>query len=188
MPGTLSAFDVAERLGVSPSTLKTWTDRLGIGSRNSSGKRLYEDTDISLLELVKSLRETDCGFDTITRRIKPEMSEQDPTLTSSDNRHQSPPTTIEVEDLAEKVSAAVVAAVLADNEQSKRYAVATHRIGELEERCRQLEARCQQVEAENSRLRTILGLPLWRYITQGRRMLTEAISGAALPPGSTTAN
>lgn len=48
---------VAERMGISPSTLRTWERRYGVGPthRTAGGHRRYTDTDIERVSLIQSL-------------------------------------------------------------------------------------------------------------------------------------
>ncbi|REK73066.1 MerR family transcriptional regulator [Aeromicrobium endophyticum] len=48
---------VAERLGISPSTLRTWERRYGVGPthRTAGGHRRYTETDIERVTLIKAL-------------------------------------------------------------------------------------------------------------------------------------
>jgi DNA-binding transcriptional MerR regulator len=144
----LSTQDVSDRLAIPVSTVKNWADKLGIGDKNSSGKWLFDDRDIATLELVRSLRSEDCGFDTIQRQISP----------SADNQRQAEPgdaerpladqsAAMDLETLTAQVTAAVQATLKADNELAEKYAHAAHRIGTLEEQVRALQEREQRLLA-----------------------------------------
>lgn len=61
--------DVAERLDVSASTLRTWGEKFGIlGSRK--GSQAYSEREIEILELIKNLRDDDAGYHTIRRHLE----------------------------------------------------------------------------------------------------------------------
>jgi DNA-binding transcriptional MerR regulator len=65
-----SVQEVAERLGVGATTIKTWATTLGIeGQRNASGKRYFTPDHLRILETVKALRDQDAGMETITRVV-----------------------------------------------------------------------------------------------------------------------
>lgn len=181
MADSLATKDVAERIGVSESTVKLWTDRLGLEvERDSRHNRRYPPEVADLLNTVKGLRDEGKGYQTIQRLIKRAPSEQSSGADEAsppDERPLSERQTIDLDALTEQLSAAVVATIKADNEQAEKYARAAHRIG-------QLEAENAALRSEVAHLRSILSLPLWRYITQGRRMLADAPAGHALPPGT----
>lgn len=79
----MTAPEASKKLGVAVGTIKNWAERVGVGTKNSMGVWFFSDREIHVLEVVKSLREGDCGFDTITRRLQTEP-------TPSDSRQQEP--------------------------------------------------------------------------------------------------
>lgn len=142
----LSTQDVSDRLAIPVSTVKNWADKLGIGDKNSSGKWLFDDKDIATLELVRSLRSEDCGFDTIQRQISPSIDSQRPAESGDAERPLADqPTAMDLEELTAQVTAAVQATLKADNELAEKYAHAAHRIGTLEEQVRALQEREQRL-------------------------------------------
>ena len=67
--------DLAERLGVSVSTIKNWSSRFPIEKHfDSQGNRRYSDKDLRLFEIIKGLRDEDRGYGTITRRLNTELA------------------------------------------------------------------------------------------------------------------
>lgn len=65
-----SVQEVADRLGVGATTIKTWSATLGIdGHRNAAGKRYFTPDQLRVLETVKALRDQDAGMETITRVV-----------------------------------------------------------------------------------------------------------------------
>ncbi len=185
---TYSTTDVSERLSTPVSTVKLWADRLRVGNRNSQGQRRFDDADVALLEVVRSLRDSDCGFETITRQIastpvvdqQPIVNDRQREASGIDippaDTRQVPNLDALVERITATVTAAVTSTIKADTDQAEKYARAAHRVGQLEEQVRTLQA-------ENGRLRSILALPLWQYVVKGRRLLAEAVGGTALPAG-----
>lgn len=68
MNGNQTAMnDVAERLEVSASTLRTWSEKFGVGG---SDKQLYSEREIEIFELIKQLRDDDAGYHTIRRHLE----------------------------------------------------------------------------------------------------------------------
>lgn len=60
----------AERLNVPLSTLKAWLDRLDLPLPvDSRGRRMLDQDALNWLQTVRSLRESDLGYDTIRRRL-----------------------------------------------------------------------------------------------------------------------
>lgn len=71
---SLNIHEAATRLGVCASTLRTWGEKTGVaGTRTSSGKRVYTDVDLDVLETIKNLRTEDAGWQTIRKRIGRDM-------------------------------------------------------------------------------------------------------------------
>ena len=154
---TYSTHDVSERIVIPVSTIKLWADRLGIGTRNSLGQRRFSDKDLVALELVKTLRDSDCGFETITRQLALPLD-----LSGEGARQRelfAPPDGLDEEALVERLTAAMLTATKADNDLAERYALATHRIGELETDLRHLQQQAQRLmtdghaEADRQRAR-----------------------------------
>lgn len=130
---TLSTTEVSERLSTPVSTVKLWADRLRIGDRNSQGQRRFTEADVALMGIVRNLRDSDCGFETITRRLSSAtVNDQQPTVNDHQRGLAPELTTVDVEAMEARITAAVVAATRADNELAEKYAHAAHRIGELE--------------------------------------------------------
>ena len=63
--------DVAKRLEVSTSTLRTWGEKFGIfGARTTSDQPVYSEREIEVLELIKQLRSNEAGYRTIRRHLE----------------------------------------------------------------------------------------------------------------------
>lgn len=142
-----STIEAAKQLQVPLSTLKSWADRFNVGDRSSSGRLNFKPDDLAMLELIKSLRDSDCGFDTITRRISTSECQAVPgsSQTLADSDEHTPP--IDLEALTERITAAVTSTIKADTEQAEKYARATHQIGALESEIKFL--RQQLAERDN---------------------------------------
>lgn len=76
----LSSQEVAERIGVSMSTLKNWAVRLPVPSTlGPDGTRRFPEEALAVLEAVKHLRDEERSYETIRRTILPQ-----PTLVELD--------------------------------------------------------------------------------------------------------
>lgn len=76
MSGTQTAMkEVAERLEVSPSTLRAWNEKFGLGG---SDKDAYSAREVEVLEFIKQLRDDDAGYRTIRRQLESNVA--DPVL------------------------------------------------------------------------------------------------------------
>lgn len=149
MSETFTAPVVAKRLGIGVTTLKTWSEKVGIGTKTSSGVWVYTEKDVELLEVVRSFRGDDRGFDTITRRIRAESTDSARRPTDDDGRQpaMSP----------EQIKTVVIEAIASQTDLSEKYARAAHQIGKL--------------EADNEHLRT--------QLSDARQRLTTADADAA---------
>jgi DNA-binding transcriptional MerR regulator len=183
MHQTYATKDVAEQIGVSETTIKTWTDKLGLEvERDSRHNRRYTQAELDLLFTVKNLRDEGAGYQTITRVVgrapDERQTEPDEQLTG-DSRPQDAQQTMDATALAEQIRAAVVAAVRSDTELAEKYARAAHRIGELEADVRHLQEKAdklltdgtaeadrlrQEVESLRADLATEKAKPWWRKL------------------------
>ncbi len=72
----LTSQEVAERIGVSMSTLKNWAVRLPVPSTlGPDGSRVFPPEALAVLEAVKHLREEERSYATIRRTINPAEGE-----------------------------------------------------------------------------------------------------------------
>lgn len=126
----LTAVAVAARLGVPVETLQQWTEELGIGACSTSGQRIFSPYELKVLETVKSLKDSDRGYQTICRRIGIAGGGEAP----SNGR-------LEVA----KAKAAVAQALQVSAEWMEKHAQATQQVGRLEERVVQLQARLEEL-------------------------------------------
>lgn len=161
---TIPINEAASRLGVGASTLRTWGEKLGVaGTRTSSGKRVYSDEDLAVLEAVKNLRDQDAGWQTIRRHIgeptaghgEPEAAHGAPTV--AEDQGDGAPTVgresarnewTDTADLAEALVPRLVEALTAQNDLGERYAKATYQIGKLESDNEHLRAQLERVHLE----------------------------------------
>ena len=146
---TMTIHEAANRLGVCASTLRTWGEKTGVaGNRTSSGKRLYSDDDLSVLEAVKDLRDQDAGWTTIRKRIGREAPvaiaepAHAPVLTSTPLMHEpeggqpAPATAPQGQGHGQEGPNQLVSKVIetlnAQSGMAERYARAGYQIGRLE--------------------------------------------------------
>lgn len=142
----------AEVLGIPRGTLATWLTQLAIPhNTDSRGRRRLTADAMALLETVKSLRDSDCGYQTIRRKIGTLPDTDSP---SNQYQHETGSASagaqsVTVEALTERITAAITA----NNELAERYARVTYQMGCLEternhlrQQLATLEARLTQVE------------------------------------------
>jgi hypothetical protein len=154
MLDTLTANEAAERLGVSVTTIKNWLNQLpGEKEHDSRGRVRINIHTMNVLETVKALRDEDCGYETIRRRIGPVPDDQK----SPDSEHQAddnqPTFDRKLVDTSIIVEA-VTTAIANQTELAERYARATYEIGELRATTKALEADRDRVLAELAEAKT----------------------------------
>ena len=135
----LTTTEAAKQLGVPPTTLKTWLTSLPIpASTDSRGRRRIDQEALEVLEMVKSLRDEDCGYQTIRRRIEPQTDTSSSVTDGSpttDNSEPAPSSSMDTTALV----AQVIEAIRSENDLAEKYARAAHRMGELEATLRERE-------------------------------------------------
>jgi DNA-binding transcriptional MerR regulator len=140
----LTTTEAADRLGVPPTTLKTWLSMLPVPQgTDSRGRRRLDDESIAVLETVKHLRDEDCGYATIRRRIGP-VADESPVETASSPPPTGPETVISPPFDTSAIVAEVVAAIRGENELAEKYARATYTMGQQEERIANLTAQLEE--------------------------------------------
>lgn len=130
----LTINEAAERLGVGASTLRTWGEKLGVeGARTSTGKRIYTDDDLAVLEVVKQLRDQDAGFETIRRQIGgASATHGEATAGDGEPTASAPPPHGGAAVLEPSVLIAEVVRAIGDQtELAEKYARATFELGKL---------------------------------------------------------
>lgn len=177
---TMTTSEAADALGMPVGTLKTWLERLPIPvDLDSRGRRRLTPSALEAIGIVKSLRESDAGYETIRRRLEP-IHESAPADAEPDQpsaadqpgvipaeREPIPGSALpDVRELAGLLAAAVADVVKAENEQAEKYARATYEIGELRATTRGLEAErdrlageLAEVKAERDQARALLAAP-----------------------------
>lgn len=168
MSDRLSTAEASEATGIPQPTIKHW---LGQGlpipaEKDSAGRWRFGADALAVLRAVKQLREQDRTFDTIRRRIDPELSDSSSSLGGESSTDERPLTIDERElntderTLAESLAAAVVPqlvqALEAQNAQAEKYARATYEIGELRATLKATEAERDRLNAELARHRALL--------------------------------
>lgn len=151
----VTSTGVSEKLAVPEHTVTQWAECLGIGDPSATGKRLFSQDEINVIETVKAMREQNHGFDTIARRLKTTalVSEAPEPLVRD----------LDMKAITQEVAKAVVEAVQTETQQAEKYARATYLIGQLEEQVKRLEE-------ENRRLKAIAALPWWKALFSSRRV------------------
>lgn len=139
---------LAEEFSVPETTLRGWVSRLNIPVSRTRNKMYFEDDAVTMLRVIKQLRDVDSGFDTIQRRLSNEHD-------TVDQRAEllGQPNVSEFIDLQrainESVTVSVTQAITEANGIAEKYAMAAHRVGQLEAEKRALEERLQLLPAPN---------------------------------------
>lgn len=182
MSSELTSKEVADRIGVSMSTLKNWAVRLPVPSvLGPDGTRRFPEEALAVLEAVKQLREDERSYATIRRAITvaevEELAEaqdvvevtpepiQEPvaevpalevTVTLAPPEPQAPP-----EPSANEAAMALVTQVLQlvreESAMAEAYATARQRVGELESQVQLLNEDRQRLQAELADARRLIG-------------------------------
>ena len=135
----LTTTEAAKQLGVPPTTLKTWLTNLPIpASTDSRGRRRLDQEALEVLEMVKSLRDEDCGYQTIRRRIEP-TTDANPSVTDSEPAADGPESASSPSLDTSALVAQVIEAIRSENDLAEKYARVAHRVGELEATLRERE-------------------------------------------------
>lgn len=133
---SVTIHEAATHLGVCASTLRTWGEKTGVtGVRTSSGKRLYSEDDVAVLEAVKALRDEDAGWMTIRKKIGREPVASEPIISSTplmpEPDAQAPAPAAAAEAPTGLVTK-VIETLNAQSGMAERYARAGYQIGRLE--------------------------------------------------------
>lgn len=163
--------DIAERLSVSVSTIKNWSSRFPIEKRfDSQGNRRYSEKDLRLFEIIKSLRDEDRGYGTITRRLNTELS----LSRSLDNLGDPVPSLGHALDFQPLIRE-VTEAIQEQNEMGGKLAEAHRTIGQLESRVLLREQQVEELKQQIQELREQVRL----LVTAERPTERPADSGQA---------
>lgn len=149
MTVALSSNEAAERLGVSPSTIKNWAVRLPVPSwLDAEGTRRFSDEALAILETVKQMRDDERSYATIRRTIEPTGHLREPA-------EPGRPTKASPERVAEVMG--VVRPMW--NALQCEHATAAKRIARLEAKIDELRQDRVAMQAELEALRQAVGRP-----------------------------
>lgn len=130
---------LVQEVGVSADELNTWVNEFKI-----PGPDKYRKNAVQVLKMIKDLKDKDCGYQTIQRKIQLDYPELEEPGTGYDSFAQPLPEYKNyVDDLREEF--------LKVGELTEKYAQANYTIG-------QMTMRMQQLEEENNRLKKQLKL------------------------------
>ena len=132
---------LVQEVGVSADELNTWVDEFKI-----PGPDKYRKNAVQVLKMIKDLKDKDCGFQTIQRKIQldyPELEEDNSYDSFESPVPAAPEYATYVDELREEF--------LKVGELTEKYAQANYTIG-------QMTMRMQQLEDENQRLKKQLKL------------------------------
>lgn len=136
---------LSKKLGVNPATLRLWIRELKIPSQKQGNKLVFSPEVLDLLESVKDMRNDNCGFNTITKKIKPVITEE---LQCNDEDNHDNYTVI-LEEMKRDFSKTVEDKIQSQNELSEKYARATYEIGMLTEKVNTLESELKLLPSQS---------------------------------------
>lgn len=67
----LTAKDLANQSDIGESTVRLWTNQFNIPTYKKKNKLFYSEDALHTLELIKSMKNQNCGVDTIQRKLAP---------------------------------------------------------------------------------------------------------------------
>lgn len=144
---TLTANEAAERLNVSVTTVKNWLNQMpGDKEIDSRGRRRIDEKTLSVLETMKALRDEDCGYETIRRRIF-QVTDDQLSANSDLGLGDSQPTVSQQPVDTASIVAQVVEAMRGENELAEKYARVAHQVGKLEAENENLRAQLAEAKA-----------------------------------------
>lgn len=138
---------LATEIGVPPQMVTEWADEFKIPLPEK-----YQRNALQVLQLVKDLKDKNCGFRTIQRQIQldyPELKEE-PTQMASPRRYAEPVRENPVDELNQHFSS-LRSELLELSELAEKYAQANYTIG-------QMTIQMRQAEEDNLRLSSQLRL------------------------------
>lgn len=154
----LTTGEAAEELGVPLSTIKVWLDRLPIPTRTDRrNHRRLDKKAMALLQVVKADRARGLGYDTIRRKLGPEVGQAvtEPVHEASEPQ-PSPVDTLALAQMIEEV-------ITRQGGMAERMAAYAHRAG-------QLEAENKALESDKERLGRELAERTADYVTQAQEL------------------
>lgn len=123
--------ELSEDLGIPRSTLSTWITKFDIPVHRSGNRTKFDTEAQALIRTIKQLRDLDCGFDTITRKIDTSRPSDGNALFGRLGATEA--------DFRTLVTDAVRQTLLENDSVSEKLSRATYTIGQQEERIKNLE-------------------------------------------------
>jgi hypothetical protein len=161
------AQEAAEALGVSLNTVKSWFKVTGQPEVKDSRGRWRIDADtMARLHVVKNLRDSDNGYETIRRKLEPLIAAPDEALpvdcqpAETSQAPITPPAAFDPLELAQAITASVHEGVRRDNQVAIALSQATHRMGGLERDVLHLQADLAERDATIRELERRLAVPM----------------------------
>ena len=176
------AQEAAEALGVSLNTVKSWFKVTGLPEIKDSRGRWRLDADtMARLQVVKTLREDDNGYDTIRRKLEPLLAPADGPLTDTCQPADTPPPPVtpaaafDPLELAQAITASVLEGVRRDSQVAIALSQATHALGGLERDVVHLQAALAERDATIRELERRLAVPMLTPSPRRRGLLDRLL-------------
>jgi DNA-binding transcriptional MerR regulator len=127
--------EVAKNVGISDKTLRSWEKEFGIEvKRGDRNHRRYDENIVEIFKKIKNLKDGKRSNDTIRMVVGTSWKG---TKTDSESTWREP--VVNVENIREVMKIEIDEAFIKNNELSEKYAMAAHKIGELESDIKHLE-------------------------------------------------
>lgn len=182
-----STKDVATELDVSEQTIRLWSKTFHIPHIKSSGNIRFAEDIVQVFETIKDLRDSKSGFETIRRRIWPQIQvvADKPVESRTEIKTAPPvasapmlpePTAAEIEkNLEIVISESIKKNISANNELAEKYARATYRIGELESTVRFMQEKIDRLttEQQQNKAETEKLLPAGQRVIELESTITQ---------------
>lgn len=152
---TMTVAEAAERLGVARSTAHVWLGQFQVPHRTDSrGRVRLGDEGLRVCEAIKALRDEDCGYETIRRRLDPDSQ------CATNDAQQAPDSSVTGQTASDTV------AVLRDLLDAERQRVDTlqARVTELSALAAAHQARATVLSERVAVLEAPKPTPMWRQI------------------------
>jgi len=165
----LTTREAAERLGVPPSTLKTWLSSLPIEApTDSHGRRRLDPDALAVLEQVKAMREDGQGYQTIRRVIRadgPGLAADGPGLDGGPTGDNRGPASFGQEAMMAAMLEQVSAVIRAETGLSEKFAAAARQVGRLEAENSMLREQIAAAQEKIHLLEAPPARPWWKRLT-----------------------